>query len=171
MLGVSACTNQACCALTDSKVLFTNYTFYSLFLYRHHLIGESYGGGQTNISQDEIRAIPFLVPPLHEQRAIAHFLDRETAKLDALIHKSQRLIELLREKRQALISHAVTKGLDEHAETRDSGVEWLGQIPSHWEARRLKYAVIVNPPKSGPARLGRKRRGIVSANAVDWRAG
>ena len=88
------------------------------------------------------------LPPLDEQRAIANFLDRETAKLDALIHKSQRLIELLREKRQAVISHAVTKGLDEHAETRDSGVEWLGQIPSHWEARRLKYAVIVNPPKS-----------------------
>ena len=80
----------------------------------------------------------FPAPPLHEQRAIAHFLDRETAKLDALIHKSERLITLLREKRQALISHAVTKGLDEHAETRDSGVEWLGQIPSHWDVRRLK---------------------------------
>jgi len=77
--------------------------------------------------------------PELEQRAIAAFLDRETATIDALIAKQQRLIELLQEKRAALISHAVTKGLDPTVPMKDSGVEWLGEIPAHWEVRRLKH--------------------------------
>ena len=81
------------------------------------------------------------VPPLPEQRAIAAFLDHETAKIDALVAKKERLIELLQEKRTALISHAVTKGLDPDVPLKDSGVEWLGEIPAHWEIRRLKHAV------------------------------
>ena len=79
-----------------------------------------------------------LFPPLDEQRAIAGFLDRETAGIDALIAKKERLIELLQEKRAALISHAVTKGLDPTAPTRDSGIPWIGHIPTHWEALPLK---------------------------------
>ena len=85
------------------------------------------------------------VPPLPEQRAIAAFLDRETAKIDALVAKKERLIELLQEKRTALISDAVTKGLDPDAPLKDSGVEWLGEIPAHWEVKRLKYAATLNP--------------------------
>ncbi|MHB1414022.1 MAG: restriction endonuclease subunit S [Chloroflexota bacterium] len=84
------------------------------------------------------KVLPY--PPISEQRAIAAFLDRETAKLDALIAKKERLIELLQEKRAALISRAVTKGLDPGAPMKDSGVEWLGEIPAHWEVRRLKFA-------------------------------
>jgi len=79
------------------------------------------------------------VPPLPEQRAIATFLDRETARINTLIAKKERLIELLQEKRAALISHAVTKGLDPDVKMKDSGVEWLGEIPAHWEVRRLKF--------------------------------
>ena len=78
------------------------------------------------------------IPPLVEQRAIAHHLDRETAKIDALIAKQGELTERLHEKRIALISHAITKGLDPDALMGDSGVEWLGEIPAHWEVRRLK---------------------------------
>ena len=78
-------------------------------------------------------------PPLSEQRAIVAFLDRETAKIDALVSKKERLAELLMEKRTALISHTVTRGLDPNAPMKDSGVEWLGEIPAHWEAKRLKY--------------------------------
>ena len=78
------------------------------------------------------------LPPLPEQRAIAAFLDRETAKIDALVAKKERLIELLQEKRTALISDAVTKGLDPDVPLKDSGVEWLGEIPTHWEVRRLR---------------------------------
>ena len=72
-----------------------------------------------------------------EQRTIAAFLDRETARLDALIAKKERLLALLAEKRAALISHAVTKGLDPSVPMRDSGVAWLGEIPAHWEVETL----------------------------------
>jgi len=81
----------------------------------------------------------FPVPPVNEQCAIAGFLDRETRRIDALIGKKQRQIELLQEKRAALISHAVTKGLDPTAKMKDSRVEWLGHVPAHWELKRLKF--------------------------------
>jgi type I restriction enzyme S subunit len=81
------------------------------------------------------------VPCESEQYAIATFLDHETAKIDALIAEQQRLIELLQEKRQAVISHAVTKGLNPHAPMKDSGVEWLGEVPEHWEVGALGYAL------------------------------
>jgi len=79
------------------------------------------------------------VPPQTEQRAIAAFLDRETARIDALVAKKERLIELLQEKRTALITRAVTKGLDPAVPMKDSGVEWLGEIPAHWEFERIKW--------------------------------
>ncbi len=86
----------------------------------------------------------FPIPPLEEQRNIAVTLDRETARIDALIEKKQRQIELLHEKRVALISHAVTKGLDSNAKMKNSGIEWLGEIPEHWDIRRLKYVSSCN---------------------------
>lgn len=91
----------------------------------------------TNYS--EMKAICLAVPPLTEQKGIATFLDRETAKIDALVAEQERLIALLKEKRQAVISHAVTKGLNPNAPMKDSGIEWLGEIPAHWEAVPLKY--------------------------------
>ncbi|TFY85722.1 restriction endonuclease subunit S [Pseudomonas nabeulensis] len=78
------------------------------------------------------------IPPACEQAQIAHFLDHETARIDALIEEQQRLIELLKEKRQAVISHAVTKGLDPTVPMKDSSVEWLGEVPAHWKVVRLK---------------------------------
>lgn len=82
------------------------------------------------------------VPPEAEQHAITSFLDRETAKIDALVAEQERLIALLKEKRQAVISHAVTKGLNPNALMKDSGIEWLGQIPAHWETLPLKAVSI-----------------------------
>jgi len=90
---------------------------------------------------DAIRTSIFGMPPIQEQRAIASFLDRETTKIDALIEKKERLIELLQEKRSALITQAVTKGLDTNVPMKDSGIEWLGKIPAHWKAKRLKQVV------------------------------
>ena len=87
-----------------------------------------------------------------EQRAIAAFLDRATAKIDALVAKKERLIELLQEKRTTLITHAVTKGLDPNVPMKDSGVEWLGKIPSHWIVRRMKH--VVNKIGSGKTPSG-----------------
>ena len=80
------------------------------------------------------------VPPLTEQINIAAFLDHETAKIDTLVSRKARLIELIQEKRTALISRAVTKGLDPNAPMKDSGIDWLGEIPTHWEVRRLKHS-------------------------------
>jgi type I restriction enzyme S subunit len=88
----------------------------------------------SNFSQIDIPLIP-----LFEQEIVATFLDHETAKIDALIAEQQRQIELLQEKRQAVISHAVTKGLNPDAPMKDSGVEWLGEVPEHWSMRRVKH--------------------------------
>ena len=97
------------------------------------------------IYSDSLKEVFLLLPPLPEQRAIVAFLDRETAKIDALVAKKERLIELLQEKRSALISQAVTKGLDANVPTKVFGVEWLGEVPAHWEVKRLKYAATINP--------------------------
>lgn len=93
--------------------------------------------GQQRVSEAFISNFVFGLPPLDEQCRIAAFLDRETAKIDAMIAKKERLVELLHEKRTAVISHAVTKGLDPTVLMKDSGVDWLGQIPAHWDAVRL----------------------------------
>tara|TARA_R110000868_G_scaffold119469_1_gene316499 strand:+ start:198343 stop:199281 length:939 start_codon:yes stop_codon:yes gene_type:complete len=93
--------------------------------------------GIQNLDQSQYldERAPF--PPPDEQAAIASFLDWETGKIDALVDEQRRLIQLLKEKRQAVISHAVTKGLDPDVAMKDSGVEWLGEVPEHWEVSRL----------------------------------
>ena len=92
-----------------------------------------------NIGQSTILELGIAIPSSDEQQAIVTFLDRETAKIDALVAEQQKLIALLQEKRQAVISHAVTKGLNPSAPMKDSGVEWLGEVPGHWEVKPLKY--------------------------------
>ncbi len=93
-----------------------------------------------SMTQENLGNFIFAIPTNSESRKnIAAFLDHETAKIDALIEKQQRLIELLKEKRQAVISHAVTKGLNSDAPMKDSGVEWLGEVPAHWKICALKY--------------------------------
>lgn len=98
-------------------------------------------GGLKRVPDEHVRSFQLGLPPVDEQRAIADFLDRETAKIDALIAKQEQLIATLREDRIATITHAVTKGLDPNAEMKDSGVEWLGEIPAHWEIDRLKWSI------------------------------
>jgi type I restriction enzyme S subunit len=103
-------------------------------------LGEAamYGaGGQKRVPDAFVRDFVLGVPPLAEQSAIAAFLDRETGKIDALVAEQEKLIELLKEKRQAVISHAVTKGLDPNVPMKDSGVEWLGEVPEHWDLAPL----------------------------------
>lgn len=92
-----------------------------------------------NLGQDDFRSLLFVEPPTSEQTQIARFLDHETARIDALIEEQQRLIELLKEKRQAVISHAVIKGLDPTVPMKESGVEWLGEVPVHWVISQLKF--------------------------------
>ena len=92
-----------------------------------------------SITQAILRGVNIWLPPIDERTQIANFLDHETAKIDTLIEKQQQLIKLLKEKRQTVISHAVTKGLNPQAPLKDSGVEWLGQVPEHWLVTRLKF--------------------------------
>ena len=97
------------------------------------------------------------MPPRSEQTRIAAFLDRETAKIDALVEKKRRLLGLIEEKRAALISRAVTKGLDPTAPMKDSGIEWLGQVPAHWQesaaevrqpGARVTYGIVQAVPST-----------------------
>ncbi len=99
------------------------------------------GGLRQSMKFEEMRRMPILVPALVEQQKIVNFLDHETYKIDTLIEKQQQLIKLLKEKCQAVISHAVTKGLNSNAPLRDSGVEWLGEVPEHWERKSLNYLI------------------------------
>lgn len=106
----------------------------------------------AHLTGEKLKDIRFVVPPLSEQQAVADFLDCKTAQIDALIEKKQRQIDLLQEQRTALINHAVTKGLNPDAPMKYSGVEWLGEIPSHWEVKRVKHLVQRkrNAIKTGP---------------------
>jgi type I restriction enzyme, S subunit len=111
------------------------------------VVSHSEGVSYPAISPTNLAALPVWTPALREQEAIVTFLDQETAKIDALVAKKERLIELLQEKRAALITCAVTKGLPStgsgqatsNVPMKDSGVDWLGQIPAHWEVRRIKF--------------------------------
>jgi type I restriction enzyme S subunit len=122
--------------------------------YLHYLLrSEFYVKGYTRLltgvrpnslqmSRDSMMSFPVILPDREEQLAIATFLDHETAKIDALIAEQQRLIELLQEKRQAVISHAATKGLNPNAPMKDSGVEWLGEVPEHWDVAPMRRLLL-----------------------------
>ena len=127
--------------LRPSSFMDRNYLFYLTISHAFRKIGASYmygAGGQKRVPDTFIRDFRHPIPTTNEQRSIAAFLDRETARIDALIEKKRRQIELLQEKRSALISHAVTKGLNPNAKMKDSGIEWLGEMPEGWEVKRIK---------------------------------
>jgi type I restriction enzyme S subunit len=104
-----------------------------------HFFVEAPGITRYGLSQDAIGDLPFNFPPEKERNGIANAVDRETTRIDAMITKKTRFIELLKEKRQALITHAVTKGLNPDATMRESGVEWIGNVPEHWAVCKLSY--------------------------------
>ncbi|QHQ17297.1 restriction endonuclease subunit S [Pectobacterium parmentieri] len=112
------------------------------------------GGLRQSMKFEDFRRLPLLVPPKEEQLNISAFLDHETAKIDSLIEKQQQLIELLKEKRQAVISHAVTKGLNPNVPMKESGVEWLGEVPEHWRLKQIRHLCTFlgggTPSKSNP---------------------
>ena len=138
--GKSTPVYSACTATKDANPHF--YAYYLRDLALHGFI-ESLAKGirerSTDFRWSDASMVAVPVPPRSEQLAIANFLDLETAKIDALIAEQQRLIELLQEKRQAVISHAVTKGLNPNAPMKDSGVEWLGEVPEHWTAQKASW--------------------------------
>jgi type I restriction enzyme S subunit len=126
------------------------------------------------MSRDDLMGFPILIPTLTEQKSIATFLDHETVKIDTLVAEQEKLIELLKEKRQAVISHSVTKGLEPKVKMKDSGVEWLGEVPEHWEVKPLKYLGSIIPgyafnssdfTKSGIRVL---KIANIQTNKIDW---
>ena len=103
----------------------------------------------AHFTAEKVAAVPVPLPNPAEQTQIAAFLDRETAKIDELVTEQRRLMELLKEKRQAVISHAVTQGLNPHAPMKPSGIEWLGDVPAHWEVSRIKRICYINDGNHG----------------------
>ena len=116
----------------------TNWLGYQL--HSMNLNQYSVSAAQPGLSAEVIGRLKIAFPPFEEQQAIARFLDFKTAQIDALIAKQKTLLDKLAEKRTALISHAVTKGLDSSVAMKDSGVAWLGDIPAHWKIKRLKFS-------------------------------
>jgi type I restriction enzyme S subunit len=133
--------NQDMKALVCTKRLRSSYLAWALLGHQDELLAsvEIAGHGTCALRTDQWGALRLGLPPLEEQAQIARFLDYETARIDALLEKQQQLIALLKEKRQAVISHAVTKGLNPDAPLRDSGVDWLGMVPAHWDVIPLKH--------------------------------
>jgi type I restriction enzyme, S subunit len=141
-------TNEAIASFLPNPYSHLPFLYYALQVSIIENATENIYGAKI-LNQELIRSAPFPLPPLPEQQQIAAFLDRECGKLDALQAKQERLIELLKEKRQALISHAVTKGLpgvasaktglDPTAKLKPSGIEWLGEVPEHWIPTKVKW--------------------------------
>lgn len=136
--GPRALLNQRMCCLRPRSGADAGFVAYVLPAPLKVVNELTYSTTVKHLSSSDVRKIRLGTPPEPEQRAIAAFLDRETARIDALVAKKERLIELLQEKRTALITRAVTKGLDPTVPMKDSGVEWLGEIPAHWEVTRSK---------------------------------
>ncbi len=122
------------------------------------VVANSVGVSYPAINASDLACLETAFPPLAEQCAIAGFLDRETAKIDSLVAKKERLIELLQEKRTALISRAVTRGLDPNVPVKDSGVEWLGEVPAHWNVTKLRRLItqVFRPLRVEPEQLYRE---------------
>lgn len=137
--GCQVTLNQDLKAVMPTSEVAADYLMYLISGMQRELLMEWKREGATveSLELDLIAATPMPLPPVREQRAIAAFLDRETTRIDELVAKKQRLIELLQEQRTALITRAVTKGLDPKVPMKDSGVEWLGEIPAHWQVKRL----------------------------------
>jgi type I restriction enzyme S subunit len=136
--GREVCTNQGCKALVPKRTSNPDFFYFVLEAAREALNTLGRGSTFLELSGDQLAAFRVPLPPLPEQTAIAAFLDRETAKIDALVAEQRRLIDLLKEKRQAVISHAVTKGLNPNAPLKTSGIDWLGDVPEGWEVGPLK---------------------------------
>ena len=135
-----ASSNQQINAVTfhESK----KFGFYSILNCKEAMECMATGNVLRILNSTRLGGIEIPVPPRIEREQITQYLDRETGKIDALIAEQQRLIELLQEKRQAVISHAVTKGLNPDAPMKESGVEWLGEVPGHWVGCRFKHCLI-----------------------------
>ena len=154
------CVSAIKACIHDGFVYFPTLKIDPLFLYRVFEGGTCYGGlgkwgTQLNLNTDTIGSIRVALPPPVELKLVLAFLDRETAKIDELVAEQRRLMELLKEKRQAVISHAVTQGLNPNAPMKPTCIEWLGEVPAHWDLKRVRFVAELNPSKSETNELDR----------------
>jgi type I restriction enzyme S subunit len=136
--------NQRCCKVQDVVGINRRFIYYTLPFDLKIINDLTYYTTVKHLSVDDLRNIHCVVPPIEEQEQIVKYLDEKTAQIDGLISITEKKIELLKQKRTSLINEAVTKGLNANVEMKDSGVEWIGKIPSHWEVKPLRYVVYTN---------------------------
>ena len=138
LLGQASCIdNNMMGFILDRSLADSRFMLHRLSLVDFALVANP--GAVPSLNAEQVAEQEIVLPPLPVQRVIANYLDRETARLDALVTAKERLLGLLAEKRRALITRAVTRGLDANAPLRDSGTPWLGQIPTHWDTERAKW--------------------------------
>ncbi len=170
ILGIPACVNQAVCAFANPTRFIPEFVAYTLQASKDFLLSLVSGGGQPNLNAEKITSHLIPCPPISQQRQIADYLDRATQKIDALIAAKKRLLELLAEKRRALITQAVTRGLNPDVPLRDSGIEWLGEIPSHWKVVQLRWFVQTLEqgwsPQADEREPSENEWGVLKLNAV-----
>ncbi len=127
------------CAIKSNDRLKNDFLWWLIPVIKSELDSVSTGSTFESVSVEQVENVKVFAPSINEQQRIANFLDHETVKIDTLIEKQQQLIQLLKEKRQAVISHTVTKGLNPDAPMKESGVEWLGEVPEHWGIPKIKW--------------------------------
>jgi len=137
-LTFDACANQSVVGMPGSKQLHPSYLYHTLQSQKEQILLHQTGGAQGGISERNVKFLFIPLPPPAEQLTIANYLDDQTQKIDRLITNKKAQAEKLKELRQIEINNAVTKGLNPNAEMKDSGIDWLGKIPKHWELKRLK---------------------------------
>lgn len=138
-LAIDSTCNQSMGAVVPECSEHSRYLYWWLTSNYQNIRNMAGGDLRDGLNLEHLGSIQCPQPSVGESVSIANFLDHETAKIDTLIEKQQQLIKLLKEKRQAVISHAVTKGLNPHAPMKDSGVEWLGEVPEHWQVKKIKH--------------------------------
>ncbi|MCK9506155.1 MAG: restriction endonuclease subunit S [Porticoccaceae bacterium] len=155
--GKGLCFNQGCKGLRLKPAVKYGFAYWLILSLKRRL--EALGEGTTfvELSRSKLKDVDFLLPPPSEQHAIAAFLDDKCAKIDEAVRIKEEQIKLLRERKQILIQQAVTRGLNPDAPMKDSGIDWIGQVPAHWEVKRFKYLF---EQSRLPTRLG---DGIVTA--------
>ncbi len=139
-LTFDACANQSVVSIKSDKSFNSKFLFYYLLSQKEPIVLKKSGGAQGGINTEDVKSLDFVTPSIDEQTQISTYLDKKTSLIDKLINNNKRLIKLLEEKRIALINKVITKGLDPNVKMKDSGIEWIGDIPEHWEILRLKYA-------------------------------
>lgn len=137
-LHFSATANQSVIAMPGSKKIENRYLFYCLLGIREQILINKTGGAQSGINDGDIKNTQIPYPSLPEQHAIVRFLDYKTGQIDSFIANRQKQIDLLKEQKAGIINKAVTKGINPNAKMKDSGIEWIGDVPEHWKKMRLK---------------------------------